>query len=43
VLVQRDALVQLDAAGLSADIALQRALGGGFQDSPGGAGLAYAR
>ena len=43
VLVQRDALVQLDAAGLSADIALQRALGGGFQDSPGNTGLAYAR
>ena len=42
VLVQRDAVVQLDAAGLSADIALQRALGGGFQDSPGSAGLAYA-
>ena len=27
-------LVQLDAAALSADIALQRALGGGFEDSP---------
>jgi outer membrane protein, multidrug efflux system len=30
---QRDALLQLDAAALSADIALQRALGGGY-DSP---------
>jgi multidrug efflux system outer membrane protein len=29
---QRDALLQLDAAALSADIALQRALGGGYQD-----------
>ncbi len=28
---QRDALLQLDAAALSADIALQRALGGGYQ------------
>lgn len=28
---QRDALLQLDAAGLSADIALQRALGGGYE------------
>ena len=34
VLVQRDALAQIDAARLSADIALQRALGGGFEDSP---------
>jgi outer membrane protein, multidrug efflux system len=34
VLVQREALAQLDAAGLAADIALQRALGGGFEDSP---------
>jgi multidrug efflux system outer membrane protein len=34
LLLQRDALVQLDAAALSADIALQRALGGGFEDSP---------
>jgi multidrug efflux system outer membrane protein len=33
VLVQRDALVQLEAAGLSADSALQRALGGGYSDS----------
>ncbi len=33
VLVQRDALAQIDAARLSADIALQRALGGGFEDS----------
>jgi outer membrane protein, multidrug efflux system len=32
VLLQRDALAQLDAARLSADIALQRALGGGFED-----------
>jgi multidrug efflux system outer membrane protein len=29
---QRDALLQLDAAALSADIALQRALGGGYED-----------
>jgi outer membrane protein, multidrug efflux system len=28
---QRDAMLQLDAAALSADIALQRALGGGYQ------------
>jgi len=28
---QRDALLQIDAAALSADIALQRALGGGYQ------------
>ena len=28
---QRDALLQLDAAALSADVALQRALGGGYQ------------
>jgi outer membrane protein, multidrug efflux system len=33
LLLQRDALVQLDAAALSADSALQRALGGGFEDS----------
>ena len=33
LLVQRDALAQIDAARLSADIALQRALGGGFDDS----------
>jgi multidrug efflux system outer membrane protein len=31
-LEQRDALMQLDAAALSADIALQRALGGGYSD-----------
>jgi multidrug efflux system outer membrane protein len=30
-LEQRDALLQLDAAALSADIALQRALGGGYE------------
>jgi multidrug efflux system outer membrane protein len=29
---QRDALMQLDAQGLSADIALQRALGGGYEN-----------
>lgn len=29
---QRDALLQLDSAALSADIALQRALGGGYDD-----------
>ena len=29
---QRDALMQLDAAALSADIALQRALGGGYEN-----------
>jgi multidrug efflux system outer membrane protein len=29
---QRDALLQLDAAALSADIALQRALGGGYEN-----------
>jgi outer membrane protein, multidrug efflux system len=34
VLVQRDALAQLDAARLAADIALQRALGGGFEGPP---------
>ena len=34
---QRDALLQLDAAALSADIALQRALGGGYQN-PAAAG-----
>jgi multidrug efflux system outer membrane protein len=28
---QRDALLQLDAAALSADVALQRALGGGYE------------
>ena len=33
LLMQRDALVQIEAARLSADIALQRALGGGFDDS----------
>jgi multidrug efflux system outer membrane protein len=33
VLVQRDALAQIDAARLAADIALQRALGGGFEES----------
>lgn len=31
---RRDALLQLDAAALSADIALQRALGGGYEGSP---------
>jgi outer membrane protein, multidrug efflux system len=31
---QRDALLQLDSAALSADIALQRALGGGYDASP---------
>ena len=31
---QRDALLQLDAAALSADIALQRALGGGYESTP---------
>jgi len=31
---QHDALLQLDAAALSADIALQRALGGGYGESP---------
>jgi NodT family efflux transporter outer membrane factor (OMF) lipoprotein len=31
---QRDALLQLDAAGLAADIALQRALGGGYGSPP---------
>jgi outer membrane protein, multidrug efflux system len=30
-IIQRDALLQLDAAALSADIALQRALGGGYE------------
>jgi outer membrane protein, multidrug efflux system len=29
---QRDALLQLDSAALSADIALQRALGGGYEN-----------
>jgi multidrug efflux system outer membrane protein len=33
VLLQRDALAQIDASRLSADIALQRALGGGFEES----------
>ena len=43
LLMQRDALVQLDAAALSADSALQRALGGGFEDSPNNnPGLSYA-
>jgi multidrug efflux system outer membrane protein len=28
---QRDAMMQLDAAALSADVALQRALGGGYE------------
>jgi multidrug efflux system outer membrane protein len=32
VLEQRDALLQLDSAALSADIALQRALGGGYEN-----------
>jgi outer membrane protein, multidrug efflux system len=40
LLEQRDALLQLDAAALSADIALQRALGGGYD---GGHELAYSR
>ena len=41
--MQRDALVQLDAAALSADSALQRALGGGFEDSStGNPGLSYS-
>ena len=30
---QQDALLQLDAAALSADVALQRALGGGYGES----------
>jgi multidrug efflux system outer membrane protein len=30
---QRDALLQLDAQALSADIALQRALGGGYDNA----------
>lgn len=43
LLMQRDALVQLDAAALSADSALQRALGGGFDDSRNNnPGLSYA-
>jgi outer membrane protein, multidrug efflux system len=33
-LEQRDALLQLDAAALAADVALQRALGGGFGTTP---------
>jgi multidrug efflux system outer membrane protein len=33
-LEQRDALAQLDSAALSADIALQRALGGGYESPP---------
>ena len=41
VLMQRDAMVQLDAAALTADVALQSALGGGFQDSPSSTGLTY--
>jgi multidrug efflux system outer membrane protein len=40
LLEQRDALLQLDAAALSADIALQRALGGGYD---GGQQLADSR
>ena len=43
VLMQREVLAQLDAAGLSADIALQRALGGGFEDSPRTIGSTHAR
>jgi multidrug efflux system outer membrane protein len=31
---QRDALLQLDSAALSADVALQRALGGGYESPP---------
>jgi multidrug efflux system outer membrane protein len=31
---QRDGLMQLDSAALSADIALQRALGGGYESPP---------
>jgi len=34
LLEQRDALLQLDAAALAADIALQRALGGGYESPP---------
>ena len=42
LLQQQDALVQLDAAALAADSALQRALGGGFEDSPANnPGLTY--
>jgi multidrug efflux system outer membrane protein len=37
---QRDAMLQLDSAALAADIALQRALGGGYDASPGLAGPA---
>ena len=32
-IAQRDALLQLDAAALSADVALQRALGGGYDEA----------
>ena len=42
---QRDALLQLDAAALSADVALQRALGGGYEspkNSPPSASLKTA-
>ncbi len=42
VLLQRDALVQIDAAGLSADSALQRALGGGFQNTSNGTGSTHS-
>ena len=42
VLVQRDALVQIDAASLSADSALQRALGGGFENSSTGTASNYS-
>ncbi len=34
LLEQRDALAQIDATRLAADIALQRALGGGYEDFP---------
>ncbi len=34
VLEQRDALVQFDAAEVAADVALRRALGGGYSDPP---------
>ncbi len=36
---QQDALLQLDQAALSADVGLQRALGGGYQGSPNITGL----
>jgi len=42
VLLQRDALVQIDAAGLTADSALQRALGGGFENSSTRTGSTYS-